>query len=174
MTIKQIEIEVVSSQFRVKFEARLQHFRGEHSSRHCPERSRERLKLVDREAHTGRHFVAAKLKQILAASFQRIHKRQARNTPSAPFSFTEIVKADHNRRAMELFGQPRRDDTNDTRMPPARAGHDRKVALGYKVSSDLLQDFIERLLLERLPVAVLPIQAAREQSRFIQVIGKQQ
>src|SRR6516164_10107838 len=74
---------------------------------------------------------------------------------------------------MELFRQARSYDTNHSGMPAARGHHDRSVSIGNERVRQLHQRFIERLLFDRLAIAILPIQAACQQKGLLRLLSKQ-
>ena len=75
---------------------------------------------------------------------------------------------------MKLLRQARGDDPNHSRMPAARTDHDRRVPVRDEGVGELLQDFFQSLLFDRLPIAILPIQAARQQKGLLRIIRQQQ
>ena len=106
--------------------------------------------------------MATKLQQIFAAAIQSFYKREPGNATSAPFAFPATIKPDDNRRSMKLLRQAGRHNPDDAWMPPRCSDHNRKITVRQKRSRDLLQDFVERPLFERLPVTVLPFEAPRQ------------
>src|SRR4029077_9285607 len=132
------------------------------------------LELVEPNSDAGSHFVTAELQEVFATFFQGLDHRQTRNAPTAPLAFTRIVESDHDGRTMELFGQTRSHDADYSRMPSAGTDDDRGVPVGHEGARELLQDLLEGLLFDRLPITILPVQAARQKKRLVRVIRKQQ
>src|SRR2546430_11710897 len=126
------------------------------------------------QTHSCRHFVPAKFFQRSAAFAEGPHDRTTLDTASASFSCTALVKPHYNRRPVIFFGDARRDDPKNARMPATRAQDDSAIPRCIKIFDEFLFSLLQNLFFNFLPFPVLSVQFTRELPGFDRTVRYQQ